>query len=271
MPILARPDATLHYELAGTSGPRVLLVQGVGVTGEAWRRQVDGLSGTCRTLSFDNRGIGRSLPCGGPVSIEAMAEDARALMDEVGWESAHVVGHSMGGLIGQQMGIDAPERVLSLACICSFSRGKEAARLTLPVLWMGIRTRLGSRRMRRNAFLRILYSTGRLGAADFPQLAAETAGLIGRDLADSPPILMKQLQACARHDLHPRLGALAGTPTLVISAEHDVIACPRYGRALAAAIPGAEFVLHSGMAHGNLLEQPAWLNERLLRHFGGEG
>ena len=270
MPTLIRPDTTLHYELAGTSGPRVLLVQGVGVTGEAWRRQVDALSESCQTLIFDNRGIGRSLPCGGPISIEAMAEDALALMDEVGWESAHVVGHSMGGLICQQMAIDAPDRVRSLACICSFSRGKEAARLTLPVLWMGVRTRLGSRRMRRNAFLRILYSTDRLRAADLPQLAAETARLIGRDLAESPPILMKQLKACARHHLHPRLGELARTPTLVVSAEHDVIACPAYGRDLAAAIPGAEFVLHPGMAHGNLLEQAAWLNERLLRHFGVE-
>jgi pimeloyl-ACP methyl ester carboxylesterase len=189
-------------------------------------------------------------------------------MDEVGWESAHVVGHSMGGLIGQQLAIDAPGRVRSLACICSFSQGKDAARLTPAVLWMGIKTRLGSRRMRRDAFLRILYSSARLRTADFPELAAETAGLIGRDLADSPPILMKQLQACARHHLRPRLGELALIPTLVVSAEHDVIACPDYGRDLATAIPGAEFVLHPGMAHGNLLEQPAWLNERLLHHFG---
>ncbi|MEO5716885.1 MAG: alpha/beta fold hydrolase [Luteolibacter sp.] len=268
MAILDRPDTTLYYELAGTSGPRVLLVQGIGVTGGAWRRQVEVLSRTCRTLVFDNRGIGRSQPCTGPVSISAMAEDARALMDEVGWDSAHVVGHSMGGLIAQQLAIDSPGRVLSLACVCSFSRGRDAARLTLPVFWMSLRTRLGTRKMRRNAFLEILYSTARLRAADLPELAAETAGIIGRDLADSPPILMKQLKACARHHLDPRLGELAPIRTLVISGEFDVIALPAYGRDLADAVPGAEFVLHPGMAHGNLLEQPAWLNESLLRHFG---
>jgi len=272
MATLIRPDTNLYYELAGTAGPPVLLVQGIGVTGEAWRRQVEVLSQTCRTLAFDNRGIGRSLPCAGLISINAMAEDAFALMDAVGWESAHVVGHSMGGLIGQQMAIDAPGRVRSLACVCSFSRGKDAARLTLPVLWMGIRTRLGTRKMRRNAFLNILYSADRLRRSDLPKLAAETSSLIGRDLADSPPILMKQLQACARHHLRPRLGELASIPTLVVSAEFDVIARPEYGKDLAAAIPGAEFVLHAGVAHGNLLEQPEWLNERLLNHFGsGEG
>ena len=267
MALLNRPDTSLYYELAGTSGPPVLLVQGVGVTGEAWRRQVEVLSQTCRTLAFDNRGIGRSLPCAGLISINAMAEDAFALMDAVGWESAHVVGHSMGGLIGQQMAIDAPGRVRSLACVCSFSRGKDAARLTLPVLWMGIRTRLGTRKMRRNAFLNILYSADRLRRSDLPKLAAETSSLIGRDLADSPPILMKQLQACARHHLRLRLGELTSIPTLVVSAEFDVIARPEYGKDLAAAIPGAEFVLHAGVAHGNLLEQPAWLNERLFKHF----
>jgi len=267
MALLNRPDTSLYYELAGTSGPPVLLVQGIGVTGEAWRRQVEVLSQTCRTLAFDNRGIGRSLPCAGLISINAMAEDAFALMDAVGWESAHVVGHSMGGLIGQQMAIDAPGRVRSLACVCSFSRGKDAARLTLPVLWMGIRTRLGTRKMRRNAFLNILYSADRLRRSDLPKLAAETSSLIGRDLADSPPILMKQLQACARHHLRLRLGELTSIPTLVVSAEFDVIARPEYGKDLAAAIPGAEFVLHAGVAHGNLLEQPAWLNERLFKHF----
>jgi len=137
---------------------------------------------------------------------------------------------------------------------------------------MGIRTRLGTRKMRRNAFLNILYSADRLRRSDLPNLAAETSSLIGRDLADSPPILMKQLQACARHHLRLRLGELASIPTLVVSAEFDVIARPEYGKDLAAAIPGAEFALHAGVAHGNLLEQPEWLNERLLNHFGsGEG
>ncbi|WP_052572877.1 alpha/beta hydrolase [Haloferula sp. BvORR071] len=271
MPTLQRPNTPLYYETAGDSGPPVLLIQGVGVTGEGWRRQVDALSRNHRTLVFDNRGIGRSQLCSGPISIEAMAEDARALMDEVGWESAHVVGHSMGGLMAQQMAIDAPKRVRSLAFVCSFARGEEVSRLTPRVLWLGMRSRIGTRAMRRNAFLEMLYSRDCLAASDRAELAAETARLVGRDLADSPPILMQQLKACGQHQLYPRLGELAGIPSLVISAEFDPIALPAYGRNLAEAIPGAEFSLHAGMAHGNLLEDPTWLNERLTRHFDTEG
>jgi len=87
---LKRNDVALSYELSG-DGPPVLLIQGVGVVGECWRPQVNALE-NFQTLIFDNRGIGNSQPCTGPISLETMASDARALMDAAGWESAHVVG-----------------------------------------------------------------------------------------------------------------------------------------------------------------------------------
>jgi pimeloyl-ACP methyl ester carboxylesterase len=265
MPTLQRPDTVIHYELAGSSGPPVLLIQGIGAVGGAWRLQVDAMKQNHRVLVLDNRGIGRSQPCAGPVTIETMAEDALAVMDAAGWDSAHVGGHSMGGVIAQQLALAAPRRVRSLLLVCTFSRGKDAARPTPWAIWMGIRTRLGTRRMRRRAFLEMLYSPAKLAAADRDKLAAWTAPLIGRDLADSPPVLMKQVAACGKHDTRARLGELAGLPALVISAELDPIAKVPYGRDLAAQIPGATFELHSGQSHGNLLEQPVWLNERLVR------
>src|SRR5439155_1633821 len=75
----------LVYRVGG-DGPPVLLVQGVGVHGDGWRPQVDALAGRFRCLTFDNRGMGRSQPAGGPVTVEQMAEDARALMDARGWD-----------------------------------------------------------------------------------------------------------------------------------------------------------------------------------------
>src|SRR5262245_64910425 len=118
MPLLACPEVDLYYEVAG-SGPPVLFIQGVGVIGAGWQPQVNGLKHRFQTLVFDNRGIGQSLPCHGPISIEAMAQDARVLLDTVGWASAHVVGHSMGGIIAQQLALDCPTRVRSLALLCT--------------------------------------------------------------------------------------------------------------------------------------------------------
>ncbi|HTG43328.1 MAG TPA: alpha/beta fold hydrolase [Verrucomicrobiae bacterium] len=264
MQTLNRSDVDLYYERAG-SGPPILFIQGVGVAGECWRPQVEALRPSYQTLLFDNRGIGKSLPCRGLVSIETMAEDARALLDEAGWESAHVVGHSMGGVIAQQLALSSPQRVRSLSLLCTFGRGKDAARLTPWVLWMTLRTRLGTRRMRRQAFLEMLWPSDALHAANAEKLANQVAGLVGRDLADQPAVLMKQVRALARHDTSKRLGELATIPTLVLSAEHDPIALPHYGRMLAAGIPGAQFEIMTGSSHGVTIQNADQISQRLRK------
>jgi pimeloyl-ACP methyl ester carboxylesterase len=264
MATLKRRDVDLYCEVAGQGVP-LLLIQGVGVVGEGWRPQVDALKHRFQTLIFDNRGIGKSTPCNGPISIEAMAEDARALMDGAGWESAHVIGHSMGGVIAQQLALDCPQRVRSLSLLCTFARGKDAARLTPWVLWMTLRTRIGTRRMRRRAFLEMICPQAALQTADTESLATRFAALIGRDLADQPPILMKQLMAMGRHDTCSRLSELRDIPTLVVSAEHDRIALPRYGQLLANAIPGAGLELLRDASHGVIIHRPDRINSLLTR------
>jgi aminoacrylate hydrolase len=267
---LERADVQLSYELAG-QGPPILFIQGVGVTGEGWRPQVRGLQDRFQTLTFDNRGIGRSQPCRGPISIEAMAEDAHALLDAAGWESAHLVGHSMGGVIAQQLALDCPKRVRSLSLLCTFARGKDAARLTPWVLWMTLRTRLGSRRMRRRAFLEMLMPPDDLQGVELDELAAQVGLLVGRDLADQPPILMKQLRALGRHDALNRLPELRDIPTLVVSAESDRIALPQYGRTLAAAIPGARYEQITAASHGVIFQKAGQINQMLAQFFESLG
>jgi aminoacrylate hydrolase len=100
-----------------------------------------------------------------------------------------------------------------------------------------------------------------------PTLADDLAILFGHDLADHPPIVMKQLRAASRFDASARLGALAGIPALVVSATHDRIALPRFGRALADAIPGARYVEIPDAGHGCTI-QCAWrVNALLAEHF----
>lgn len=265
MPELSVAGGSLHYDLAGQGSP-VLLIHGVGVLGCGWRPQVNGLSANHQLLTFDNRGIGQSRFTG-QVTIEAMAADALALMDAAGWGSAHIVGHSMGGVIAQQIALNAPGRVRSLSLISTFARGKDGARLTPWVLWMTVRTRLGTRAMRRRAFLEMLYPSDYLATAKLDALAMEVGALIGRDLALQPPVILKQVQALGRHDISARLGALKGIRTQVISGRHDPIARPEYGRRLAELIPQATYEEVADASHGVTLQMPEWINERLRRHF----
>jgi len=265
VPTLDRAGVQIHYEIAG-SGPHVLLIQGVGLIGEGWRPQIDALKDALTLTWFDNRGIGASLGPPGPLTIEDMADDALAVMDHAGASSFHVVGHSMGGVIAQEVALRAPERVRSLSLLCTFARGRDATALTWTMLMLGLRTRIGTRTMRRRAFLEMVLPPDRLASVDPDRTAAEMAPLFGHDLADQPPIVMRQLRAMSRYEAGPRLGTLGSIPTLVVSGELDVIARPSSGRALAAAIPGARYVELAGAAHGVPIYDAAVVNELLRAH-----
>jgi aminoacrylate hydrolase len=96
----------------------------------------------------------------------------------------------------------------------------------------------------------------------------ELAPLFGHDLADSPAIAMKQLSALGRYDAMTRLSSLS-VPALVVSAVHDRIALPAFGKELAGAIPGAEYVELDDAGHGVPIHRPETLNALLRRHFDG--
>jgi 3-oxoadipate enol-lactonase len=265
LPTIDSAGARLYYDRAG-SGPPLLLVQGVGVIGRGWQPQVDGLRDRFTVITFDNRGIGASTAGSGQLSIEVMARDALAIADAEGLTRFHLAGHSMGGMIAQQIALVAPDRVISLALLCTFPRGAEATRLTWAVLAAGLRTRLGTRRMRRRAFVDLVMPAATRGNEDVDVLAASLAPLFGRDLADQPPIVMTQLRAMGKFDALARLGTLAHLPTLVVSARHDVISRPALGPVLAAAIPGARFVEIADAGHGVTIQRASTINAMLAAY-----
>ena len=245
---LQRPDATIHYIREGTGTPLVL-VQGAGVIGEGWRPQIDALRASHAIVALDNSGIGGSTYRASALTIEDMAADVLAVADAEGFDRFHLAGHSIGGLIAQEIALRARPRMLGLALLCTFERGGQASRLTPAIIWKGLRTRIGTRAMRRQAFMELVMPGGYLAGVDRQALASRLATLFGHDLADQPAIVMKQLGAASRFDASGRLQDLAGVPTLVLSARHDAIALPEYGRALAARIPGARYVEIEGMGH----------------------
>ena len=266
MPSCVNNGATLAFDCSGT-GPPVLLIQGVGVIGRGWQPQIDGLAGEFSLYTFDNRGIGQSSPGDGALSIEAMAADAIAVMDAAGAARFHVVGHSMGGVIAQEVVLRAPARVRSLCLMCTVERGRDASGMTLPMIITGLRTRLGTRSMRRRAFLELVVPADALASLDRDALCERLAALFGHDLADQPPIVMPQIRAMARYDARTRLAQLASIPTLVMSAAHDRIAPPPSGRRLAAAIPGARYIEYADAGHGLPIQHADRVNAELRAHF----
>ena len=265
MAVVAREGCYLHYTVRG-SGPPMLFIQGVGVQGDGWLPQIDELSAGFTCHSFDNRGMGRSQPVEAAITVDRLANDATAVLDAERVRSAHVVGHSLGGLIALQMALSHRERVKSLSLLCTFSGGKTAAPLTNRLFWLGLATRIGTRRMRRRAFLRLVMPPGKLTNAE--HMAERLSTLFGHDIADRAPIASQQLAALRKADVSPWLSELDGLPALVVSGAHDPIAPPSAGAALAAGIPGARYVEVADASH-TLPITHADLTNRLLReHLG---
>jgi pimeloyl-ACP methyl ester carboxylesterase len=255
----------LAYCAEGEGAP-VLMVQGAGVHGGGWRPQVDALAHEFRCATFDNRGIGKSTPWEGKLSIGQMADDALAVMDALGWRDAHLVGHSMGGLISLAMALRTGNRVRSLSLLCTFSCGNDATHLTPWMLWTGLRTRIGTKAQRRRAFLNLIIPDEAIGDKGTDKWIEELTPLFGHDLAQQPPIVMKQLQAMQEYDATPRLAELSHLPTLVVSAAHDRIAPVESGRALAVGIPGARYIEIADAGHAAPIQRPDQVNELLIEH-----
>jgi pimeloyl-ACP methyl ester carboxylesterase len=256
---------SFHYRVEG-SGEPVVFIQGVGLHGDGWLPQTQQLKSEFRCITFDNRGMGKSQPAGASITVPQMAEDTLAVMDDAGVASAHMVGHSLGGAIALQVALTAPRRVSSLSLLCTSARGSDATNLSAKMMWLGIRTRVGTRRMRAHAFLEVVLPSEYLATHDRDQQAARLAPLLGHPAWQTPPIAMKQLRALSRFDATSRLKELSGIPTLVLSAEHDLIFPPRCGKALVEGIPSARYVEVSGAAHGVPIQCPEIVNQSLTEH-----
>lgn len=263
---LEHAGCRIAYRVRG-SGPPVVWIQGVGLHGDGWTLQTEALQSRYRCASFDNRGMGDSQPPGERVTVEGMAGDVLALMDHLDMASAHLVGHSLGGLVAMHVALEARMRVRSLALLCTVARGFDASRPTWAIVRLGMAAAFGSLRARRHAFLRLIYPPDFLAAHDLDELATHLEPFFGHDLGVQPSFVNHQLRALRAYSAQSRLNELSGIPTLVVSAGHDPVAAPRFGRALAAGIPDARFVEVPDAAHGVMIQCAERINAELEEHF----
>ena len=251
----------LAYESFGRVGdPTVLLVMGQGSQLLGWPEPLcralvaQGL----RVVRFDHRDCGLSthLPSRrfaprhlSPYTLDDLAADALALVDQLGLHDVHVVGMSMGAMLAQLLAIGAPNRVLSLTCIASSTGSRRVGR---PRLLLLRRIPLRRKALHRDAagslFARILQAIGSPAYPVDERLLHELGARCydrGYDPAGSRRHLFAVLRA---HDRTSALRQLR-VPTLVVHGTADPLVSPSGGQALAAAIPGARLVTVPGMGH----------------------
>src|SRR3954470_19317311 len=122
MPIAQVNGIDINYKLEGDGDETIVLVNGLADDLETWVFQMEDLLGAgYRVLRFDNRGIGSSSAPPGPYTTELFAQDAKALVDELGISDFHLLGVSMGGMIAQQYAIANGGDLRSLTLACTYA------------------------------------------------------------------------------------------------------------------------------------------------------
>jgi pimeloyl-ACP methyl ester carboxylesterase len=254
VPILTLNGVGIHYDERGSGAP-LLLLHGLGGSCEDWAYQVPVFAQHFRVVTACLRGFGHSERPRGGYSIGQHAGDMFALLDALGIERCHVVGHSMGGAIAFEMALERPERVASLVALNSqpsFEVDSLSKRLLL--LWRLVMPRvLGMPRMARL-----------MTARHFPR--PEQAELRERvrkaHAGNDARVYVANLRALAGWTVAGRLGEIR-VPVLLVSADQDFTAVEEKRRYLSA-LPDARLEVIPDSRHISHLDQPDAFNRVVL-------
>ena len=256
---------SLRWWSAGTRGPRILFVMGFGMRGDVWRPQIEGLRGEHRVAWFDHRGVGESPRGTRRVwTMKDMAEDALGVLDALGWEDAHLVGVSMGGMVAQEAALRFEPRFRSLSLIATHAGGPIHAKLpTTEGMRCFVRANTTRGPARIEALKTLLYPPAFAARFDPATLGARMAAQFGRPVAKET--LLGQLHAVLRHDTGSRLGALT-LPTLIVKPSLDVLIRPASSDRLRRHIAHARLLELSEAGHGVTFQCATELNEAPRKH-----
>lgn len=236
MPFVHLADGDLHYQLKGPAGaPVLVLSNSLGTDLHMWDAQMPTLTQHFQVLRYDTRGHGQSLTTDGPYSIEQLGGDVLALLDALDIPKASFCGLSMGGLIGQWLGINAGTRLHKLV-LCN-----TAAKIGSPEVWNpridGVLAG-GAQAMdelRDGSIVRWF-------TAAFAKAQPQTVELVVGMLAQTSPAGYAANCAAIRDaDFREQLATITA-PTLIVCGSADPVTTTADGRFIAERIANAELI-----------------------------
>ncbi len=227
--------ARIAYDVEG-NGDAVVFVSGLGGMASFWGAQVRRFNSSCRVITFDHRGVGRSTGVP-PYSVLQWSHDLLALLDHAGADRVHLVGHSTGGIIAQTFAVAHSDRVRSLA---------------LGGTWLKPDRRFRDQFAFRKEVLSQLGDDAYRMLSDLlaypaPEVTVPAASKVPMSTRERN-VILSRIDALLAYDgeaIAPRIGA----PTLVLSAGDDYIVPAYLSDALASAIPGARQVRFDSGGH----------------------
>jgi pimeloyl-ACP methyl ester carboxylesterase len=239
-------SSELLYFTERGSGPSLLLVHGLMVSGEMFEPVLEHFAARRRVIVPDLRGHGRSRGLPPPYHAAQLASDLARLLDHLGIDSTAVLGYSQGGAIAQQLVLDHPGRCERLVLACTYAFNMATLRekleghivpLLLPIL--------GMRR-----FAQLVVSQGA------QHLGQERGDWLARLMADQDRRLMASAwRETMAFDSRRRLAEIR-CPTLVVAGSNDQAVPLHHAQMLHDGIPGSQLVIIQGADHALIWTHP---------------
>jgi 3-oxoadipate enol-lactonase len=243
-----------HHIVTG-AGPPLVLANSLGSNLHMWDGQADALAEDFTLIRFDARGHGESEVPPGPYELGDFGRDVIDLLDHLQVARAHVAGISLGGMTAMWLAINAAERVDRIIPRCT------SALLGPPQMWQD-----RAQAVRDGGMQAVAPAVARNWVTDAAaDLRPELEAMITATPVDG---YVASCNTIEHMNLIPELAQISA-PTLVISGEQDPSTPPAHGETIAAAIPGARFVVLDGAAHLANLQRGDELLRLYREHLDG--
>ena len=249
------------YTIHG-DGPPLYMVHGIGSRRATWAGLVPALAGDFTCVSYDLRGHGDSPVPPTPYTLDELVADLEALRSRLGHERIHVIGHSLGGMIGPAYARAYPDRVWSVTLLSTAAGRTEedSAKVRGVVAAMeaeGIEAKLGT-------------LVERWYTDSFMEARPDAIETRKRQVLDTPGhVFLSVFHIYAGTEMAPWLHEVI-CPCLVLTGELDGGCNPRLNRFISDTLPDSELVVLEGLKHSILIEAPERVappvREFLLRH-----
>jgi 3-oxoadipate enol-lactonase len=254
MPMIDADGCLINVSVEGrSSGPTVMLSNSLGTTMQMWEPQMKALTQVFRVIRYDRRGHGKSAVPPGPYSMERFGRDALAILDDLNIDRVHWCGLSMGGMVGQWLGANAPERMGKIVL------ANTACYYADPTNWTN---RIKAVRDGGMAAIADTVIAAWL-TADFrerePQVTARMKAMLLASPLQGYLACCEALSALDQRELLPKIRS----PALVIAGRHDQATPIAAGELIRSRIAGASMTILDA-AHISNLEQPHAFTEAVV-------
>jgi len=235
----------VSYRVAG-QGPALYMVHGIGARKSTWDELVDGLKQHFTCVSYDLRGHGESPIPPTPYSLDDLVEDLEALRQKLGHDKIHVIGHSLGGMIGPAYARRHPEHTLSVGLLSTAAGRSTDDRAKLKAVGDAMEQNGVSETL---ATFVARWFTDAFIAAHPERIEARL-----QQVRDTPEdVFLSVFQIYATTEMAPWLNEVKH-PCLVLTGEFDAGCNPRLNQLIHHELPDSRLVILDGFKHSLLME-----------------